>query len=146
MKQLLIICICLFTVITLRAEQVRLSCGTVISVKIMQDTDSKSGVVPMTIVAGDVYDDMGKRVVIKKNTPVDIQFNYRQENLTGDVGLIEITPISTTSVDGRLITFVTESIIFKGNESIRRSRMQARISAGTSFIATIANDYVFNVE
>ncbi len=146
MRRICIISFLLSCVLSLSAQSVRLSKGTVVAITIIEDVSSPMNQPPMVIISGDVYDDSGSYIIIKAKTKVTVQLNVRRGNVLGDVGKIEVTPIATKAVNGRQIAFVAEPVVFKGNEHIFNAGMQARISAGTSFIATIANNYVFNVE
>ncbi len=148
MKKFLYIIVLLFSCSPICfAEQIKLSKGTTVAVMFTENMRS-NGQYPTAnvVVSGDVYDDSGSYIIIKQNTPVTVQLNIRKGKITGDVGKIEVTPIATKAVNGRQIAFIAEPVVFKGNEHIFNTGMQARISAGTSFIATIANNYVFNVE
>ncbi len=146
MKKLVLtsLLLCAFTVCF--AEKVLLPKGTVVTVKFLQDTDSKKARTPEVCVAGDVYDLDGEHILIKKDTPVDIQLNAQRGSVWGDAGRIEITPISTTAYNGRLIAFENEYVVFSGTESWRSSKMQVKITKGTTFRAAIANDYYFTIE
>ncbi len=147
MKRIWIISLLLSVILPVFAQSVRLSKGTTVAVTIVENIRSNEQYpTAKVIVSGDVYDDSGSYIIIKQNTPVTVQLNIRKGKITGDVGKIEVTPIATKAVNGRQIAFIAEPVVFKGNEHIFNTGMQARISAGTSFIATIANNYVFNVE
>ncbi len=146
MKRICTIFLLLNSIIPLFAQSVRLSKGTVVAMTVTEETSSQTHQPPTFIILGDVYDDSGSYIIIKAKTKVTVQLNVRKGNVWGDVGKIEITPIATKAVNGRQIAFVAEPIVFKGNESFVSAGMQAKISEGTSFIATIANNYVFNIE
>ncbi len=147
MKRIWIISLLLSVILPVFAQSVRLSKGTTVAVTIVENVRSNEQYpTAKVVVSGDVYDDSGSYVIIRQNTPVTVQLNIRKGKITGDVGKIEVTPIATKAVNGRQIAFIAEPVVFKGNEHIFNTGMQARISAGTSFIATIANNYVFNVE
>ncbi len=148
MKKLLYILVLVFSCYSVCfAEQIQLSKGTTIAITIIENIRSdEQSTSAKVVVSGDVYDDSGSYIIIRQNTSVTIQLNIREGKITGDVGKIEVTPIATKAVNGRQIAFIAEPVVFKGNEHIFNTGMQARISAGTSFIATIANNYVFNVE
>ncbi|HCS87423.1 MAG TPA: hypothetical protein DIW30_03095 [Bacteroidales bacterium] len=122
--------------------------GHNVSVTILDSLNSqKSTSSPTAIMAGDVYDDSGTIILIRKGTPVLMQMQCRRASLTGGVGKIILTPISTQAVNGREITFSAEPIEFEGNDNaFFRSQKDVTIVAGTSFIATIANNYCFNMQ
>ncbi len=146
MKKLVLtsLLLCAFTVCF--AERVHLPKGTVVTVKFMDDASSKGSYIPTVLIAGDVYDADGYYILIKKDTSVDIQFNAVKGSVWGDVGRLEVTPISTTAFNGRLIAFETEPVVFSGNDSFSGKRMQAKVTKGTTFRAVIANDYYFNID
>ncbi len=146
MKRILVLLGFVLAVSFCFAEKIKLSKGTVITVSFAKSMTSQDTTTPRIVVMGDVYDDSGTYIIIKANTEVVVQLNIRKGNIWGDVGKIEVTPIATKAVNGRQIAFIAEPVVFKGNEHVFNTGMQARISAGTSFIATIANNYVFNVE
>ncbi len=147
MRRICIIALLCGCILPIFAQSVRLSKGTTVAVTIVENIRSNEQYpTAKVVVSGDIYDDSGSYIIIKQNTPVTVQLNIRKGKITGDVGKIEVTPISTKAVNGRQIAFIAEPVVFKGNEHIFNTGMQARISAGTSFIATIANNYVFNVE
>lgn len=122
--------------------------GHNVSVTILDNLDSqKSTSSPTAIVAGDVYDDSGTIILIRKGTPVLMQMQCRRASLSGDVGKITLTPISTQAVNGREITFSAEPIEFEGNDNaFFRSQKKVTIVAGTSLIASVANTYCFNMQ
>ncbi len=147
MKKLLLLTLTLVCILPIFAQSVRLSKGTTIAVTFVENIISNTQYpTANVVVSGDVYDDSGNYIIIQQNTPVMVQLNVRKGKIWGDVGKIEVTPISTQAVNGRQIAFVAEPVVFKGNESFVSAGMQAKISEGTSFIATIANNYVFNIE
>lgn len=122
--------------------------GHNVSVTILDNLNSQESTSsPTAIVAGDVYDDSGTIILIRKGTPVLMQIQCRKASLSGDVGKISITPISTQAFNGREITFFAEPIEFEGNDNaFFRSQKKVTIAAGTSFIASIANTYCFNMQ
>lgn len=146
MKKLVLtsLLLCAFTVCF--AEKVLLPKGTVVTIKILQDTNSKKARVPEACVAGHVYDVDGEHILIQKDTPVDIQMVTKRGSIWDDPGYIRFTPISTTAFNGRLIAFENEYVHFSGIESWISLKMQAKIKAGTTFRAVIANDYYFTIE
>ncbi len=147
MRRICIIALLCGCILPIFAQSVRLSKGTTVAVTIVENIRSNEQYpTAKVVVSGDIYDDSGSYIIIKQNTPVTVQLNIRKGKITGDVGKIEVTPIATKAVNGRQIAFIAEPVVFTGNESIVSAGMQAKISAGTSFIATIANNYVFNVE
>ncbi len=147
MKRIWIISLLLSVILPVFAQSVRLSKGTTVAVTIVENIRSNDRYpTAKVVVSGDIYDDSGSYIIIKQNTPVTVQLNIRKGKITGDVGKIEVTPIATKAVNGSQIAFIAEPVVFKGNEHIFNTGMQARISAGTSFIATIANNYIFNIE
>ncbi len=122
--------------------------GRKISVVITQEINSQKDFgTHLAEIVGDVYDESGEVVLIKKGTPVYIQVRCRRANVTGNVGEITITPISTLAYNDREITFDAEPIVFTGNENaVFRSQMKAVVAKGTAFIAPIANTYCFNLQ
>ena len=102
---------------------------------------------PSAEVAGDVYDETGEFILIRKGTPVTLQVETRKANLSGSVGRITITAISTTAYNGREITFGAEPIIFRGNDNdFFRSQMNVVVPEGTAIVAPIANQYCFKIK
>lgn len=122
--------------------------GRKISVIITQEINSQKDFgTHLAEIVGDVYDESGEVVLIKKGTPVYVQVRCRRANVTGNVGEITITPISTLAYNDREITFDAEPIVFTGNENaVFRSQMKAVVAKGTAFIAPIANTYCFNMQ
>ncbi|MGM9837418.1 MAG: hypothetical protein ACI30A_02885 [Paludibacteraceae bacterium] len=130
-------------------KKVCLQKGSNISIVILSQIDSqKFKGTPEAKVAADVWDADGEIVLIKKGTPVTLQVNCRKASLSGDVGRIEIQPISTSAFNGREITFdYSNPIVFVGNENgVFASRQNARVASGTAFIATLGNTYCFKVD
>ncbi len=147
MKKSVLLALSVICILPLFAQSIRLSKGTTVAVMFVENIKSNAQYpTANVVVSGDVYDDFGNYIIIQQNTPVMVQLNVRKGKIWGDVGKIEVTPISTQAVNGRQITFVAEPIVFKGNESIISAGMQATVSEGTSFIATIANNYFFTLK
>lgn len=136
-----------FCISTQAEEQVVLSKGTAVSIVLQQTMDSQKNTLPLCVIAADIYDAQGKKVLIRKGTNADVQAIIRPATAFGDAGRIIFQPISTTAYNGRLVVFDTQQITFDGNEdSIVRKRKQVTIAAGTSFRAYIANDLVFTID
>lgn len=147
--KLISLVVLLFMGITLQAQNNHcIEKGRKISVIITQEINSPKDLkTPTAEVAGDVYDEAGEVVLIKKGTPVYIQVRCHRANVTGSVGEITIVPISTLAYNEREITFDAEPIVFRGNENaVFRSQMKAVVAKGTAFIAPIANTYCFNTQ
>lgn len=146
LKLLLFVILNIISTIPLAARQdeILLRRGTVISVVIKQEVrTNRKASIPKVEVAGDVYDEAGEYILIKKGTPVDVYMNVtRPSSIEWEAGVIEITPISTTAVDGRLINFREQKERFEGREN-SLFRLNAIIKRNTSIVATIANDYIF---
>lgn len=145
MKKVLSIAILLSAVMVSYAQSYCIEQGRKISVIVTQEINSQGKIgTPTAEVAGDVYDETGEVVLIKKGTPVYIQVRCRKANVTGNVGEVTITPISTLAYNDREITFDATAITFTGNENaLFRSQMKAVVAKGTAFIAPVANTYCF---
>lgn len=126
-------------------NQYCIQAGHQVSVILLDELNSQRKISsPSAIVAGDVYDDHGRKVLIRKGTPVLLQVKCRKASLSGDVGQITILPVSTQAVNGREITFVADAIVFEGNDNAYfRSQKKAVITQGTAFVAKIGNTYCF---
>lgn len=149
--KILVLSLILFPVLTCaqHTKKVCLQKGTNISIVILSRIDSQNFKgVPDAQVAADVWDGDGETILIKKGSPVTLQVICRKASLSGDVGRIEIQPISTMAYNGREVTFNTNNpVVFTGNENgFLASRQKAMIAAGTAFIGTISNTYCFNIE
>lgn len=120
--------------------------GTRISVKITHTMSSQHYTNPTTVVASDVYDSDGEYILIRKNTPVEIQTKIQKASLFGEEGTITFLPISTRAVDGREIVFQDHAVSYEGNDALLRSRKNVKIAANTAFAAYTANPYCFKIE
>lgn len=150
-KQLLFAVLLLFGVALPGVAQTSycLEAGHKISIRILSTLDSKKNITtnPTAEVVHDVYDETGEFILIRKGTLVTLQVTARKANLSGDVGKITITPISTSAFNGREITFEAEPIVFTGNDNdFFRSKMNVTVPEGTAMVAPIANPYCFKVK
>lgn len=150
-KQLIFSAILLFglSISTFAQTSYCLPAGHKISIRILSTLNSKKDtrMTPSAEVAGDVYDETGEFILIRKGTPVTLQVETRKANLSGSVGRITITAISTTAYNGREITFEAEPIIFRGNDNdFFRSQMNVVVPEGTAIVAPIANQYCFKIK
>lgn len=149
LKSLLLLLVLLVSSIVAAQTPYCLETGHKISIRILSTIKSDEPLEssPTAKVAGDVYDETGEYILIESGTPVTLQVEVRKANLSGDVGRIAITPISTTAYNGREITFEAEPIIYLGNENgFFRSQMNVSVLEGTAFTASIANKYCFKIE
>ena len=144
----------IFLPLCIQAQEMRTVCipkGTNVSIRIIETINSqeahKKKTAPQAVVSGDVWDANGEIILIKGGTPVSVQMKSKRATCVGDVGSVEIQPISTVAYNGRLITFDGERpIIFKGNEdAVFTSQKKVIVVAGTPLIATISNDYCFKI-
>ena len=92
--------ICLFN--SLAQQTVVLMSGTYIPVKIQNTISSKNRDTVKAIVTHDVIDFNGNKL-IASGTPVELSVNRTRAKATGKPGSIEITVVSTTSVDNQII-------------------------------------------
>lgn len=147
MKQILFLFLLLCSV-SVYGQRYCLQAGHRVSIIVLDELNSqKPAFSPSAVVAGDVYDDQGRKILIPKGTPVLLQVHFRKASLTGDVGQITITPVSTQAINGREITFVAEPIVFEGNDNdFFRSQKKVIIAARTALVASVANTYCFKVQ
>lgn len=76
-----------------------------------------------------------------------MQVETRKANLSGNVGRITITPISTTAYNGREVTFEAEPIVYMGNDNdFFASKSNVIVPEGTAIVAPIANKYCFKIK
>ena len=91
--------------------------GLTVPCKVTNYVSSKSEITPMVVVANDVTDRSGT-IVIFAGTPVQINYNLSRAKGMGKAGFIDITPISTTDVNGKVVflsgNFHAEGIDKKG--------------------------------
>lgn len=146
---LLILCLLPLSIYAQDNKTVCLPKGTNISISITETLNSQRyNNISSAIVSGDVWDTNGESILIKQGTPVTLQIKSVRATTFGDEGSIEIQPISTLAYNGRLITFDGEQTVkFNGNEAaIFSSQKKVTVPAGTTFIATISNDYCFQIQ
>ena len=92
------------------AQKVKLNSGKTVNVRITNDirskTDKRTKQDAIAIVDRDVTDISGEKVFIRRGTPVQLSTTVVKAKGIGKAGSIKIDCISTTSVDGQVISLL----------------------------------------
>lgn len=98
------VCVCAFAA---EAQSVRINNGQSISIRTTTSISSKQKNPNVTaIVERDVRDITGEKVLIRRGTPVQLAVTTQKAKGVGKEGFINISLLSTTAVDGQIISLL----------------------------------------
>lgn len=134
MKNLIVLFMCAFISMgSAMAQESTLASGTAVPVRILTEIQSNSDFEPSfnAIVERDIYDTTGKKILIRRGTPVVLSGNVQRARGLGKPGSIKLTAVNTTAVDGRTIA------LMGGYEVVGASRKGTALGVGLGVGLTV---------
>lgn len=115
------------------AQKTKLNTGTPISIRIVEAVNSKDPkIVPTAIVDKDVKDLITGKIFIRRGTPVELNTEIAKAKGAGKPGSIQINCISTTAVDGQIISLLGGSHVT--GDSRKGAALGCGLGLGLTFL------------